>query len=198
MHKQQQYVPPVMPDGYKILIIAHAKTPTMRKPTCPRIDKNKAGWKMDVIGRTGLSLSRGFERLMVMNDTDISIPRAVICRSPYLTPSRYSTDREYAEIKQFNARIWWEFDGRGAREGGTRDGNHVNIWSQKLYSELLGRLGQALIVLLCCFWHIRKEMLGLQQYISASLSWSHQHEVTIYAAKQKYGFRSKSANSKKK
>lgn len=49
---------------------------------------------MDVIGRTGLSLDSGLALLMVINDTDMSIPRAVICLSPYLTPSRYSTDRE--------------------------------------------------------------------------------------------------------
>lgn len=49
---------------------------------------------MDVIGLTELSLDSGFALLMVMNDTDMSIPRAVICLSPYLTPSRYSTDNE--------------------------------------------------------------------------------------------------------
>lgn len=84
--------------------------------TWPRIERNNAGWKMDVIGRTELSLDSGLALLMVINDTDMSIPRAVICLSPYLTPSRYSTDSEYAEIRQFNARIWWETGGReGAR-----------------------------------------------------------------------------------
>lgn len=36
-----------------------------------------------------------------------SMPMAVICVSPYLTPSRYSTDREYALIRQLSARIWY-------------------------------------------------------------------------------------------
>lgn len=58
------------------------------------MEANKAGWKMDVIGLTELSLSSGFDLLMAMKDTDVSIPRAVICLSPYLTPSRYKTDSE--------------------------------------------------------------------------------------------------------
>lgn len=58
------------------------------------MEMNKAGWKMDVIGLTQLSLSSGLDLLIVMKDTDISIPRAVICLSPYLTPSRYKTDSE--------------------------------------------------------------------------------------------------------
>lgn len=35
------------------------------------------------------------------------MPMAVICVSPYLTPSRYSTDREYALMRQLSARIWY-------------------------------------------------------------------------------------------
>lgn len=70
------------------------------------MEANKAGWKIDVIGLTELSLSSGLDLLMVMKDTDISIPRAVICLSPYFTPSRYKTDSEYAEMRQFNANIW--------------------------------------------------------------------------------------------
>lgn len=77
-----------------------------RRHTCPKMERKRAGWKMDVIGRTGLSLERGLDLLIVMNDTDINIPSAVICLSPYLTPSKYSTEREYAEMRQFKARIW--------------------------------------------------------------------------------------------
>lgn len=56
--------------------------------TCPRMEKNRAGWKKDVRGRTQLSLSKGLDRLMVMKETDMSMPKAVICLSPYFTPSR--------------------------------------------------------------------------------------------------------------
>ena len=69
------------------------------------METKRAGWNIDVIGRTGLSLSSGLERLIVMNDTDISMSRAVICLSPYLVPSRYRTDSEYADMRQLRARI---------------------------------------------------------------------------------------------
>lgn len=69
------------------------------------MERNNAGWKIDVSGRTGLSLSIGLDLLMVMSDAAISMPVAVICLSPYLTPSRYSTDKEYALMRQVKARI---------------------------------------------------------------------------------------------
>ena len=42
---------------------------------------------------------------MLMKDTDVRMPIAINCLSPCLTPSRYRTDKEYAEIRQTKARI---------------------------------------------------------------------------------------------
>ena len=53
-----------------------------------------AKWKIEFKGWTLESLSNGFDRDTDMNDTDPSTPMAVICVSPYLTPSRYNTDNE--------------------------------------------------------------------------------------------------------
>lgn len=66
---------------------------------------NKAGWKIEVKGRTFESLSRGLDLETDINEIEPSNPIAVSCESPYLTPSRYSTDKEYELIKQFRARI---------------------------------------------------------------------------------------------
>lgn len=49
---------------------------------------------MDVSGRTGDNLSSGFDLDTDMKEIDINIPVAVIWVSPYLTPSRYRTDKE--------------------------------------------------------------------------------------------------------
>jgi hypothetical protein len=48
----------------------------------------RAGWKIDVSGLTLDNLSSGFDRETDINDIEPSIPIAVICVSPYLTPSR--------------------------------------------------------------------------------------------------------------
>jgi hypothetical protein len=42
-----------------------------------------------------------------MNEMEPRIPIAVICVSPYLTPSRYKTDSEYELMRQLSARIWY-------------------------------------------------------------------------------------------
>jgi hypothetical protein len=55
---------------------------------------NNAGWKIEVKGRTDDNLSNGLDRETDMKETDPSIPIAVICVSPYFTPSRYKTDNE--------------------------------------------------------------------------------------------------------
>mmetsp|Transcript_33132 Transcript_33132/g.33741 ORF Transcript_33132/g.33741 Transcript_33132/m.33741 type:complete len:268 (+) Transcript_33132:458-1261(+) len=80
---------------------------TKCKANCPISDKNKAGWKIDRNGRTGDNCCNGFDREIVIKETDINIPKQVICTSPYLIPSRRKTDREYALIKQFKAKIWY-------------------------------------------------------------------------------------------
>jgi hypothetical protein len=57
------------------------------------MEKREEGWKREVMGRTLLSLSSGLDLDTLMKVTDMSMPMAVICVSPYLMPSRYSTDR---------------------------------------------------------------------------------------------------------
>lgn len=46
-----------------------------------------------------------FAREILKKHTLINIPLIVTCLSPNLIPSKYSTLKLYAEIKQFSARI---------------------------------------------------------------------------------------------
>ena len=55
---------------------------------CPTSEKNIAGWKIDVSGRTGASCGRDLACEIVMKEMDMRMPVAVICLSPYLIPSR--------------------------------------------------------------------------------------------------------------
>ena len=80
------------------------KVPKCRM-NCPMMEMNNAGWKTDLSGVTEDSFGRGLDLDMVTKDTLMSIPRHVISLSPYLIPSKCSTDKEYAEIRQFRARI---------------------------------------------------------------------------------------------
>lgn len=47
----------------------------------------------------------GLERETDIKDTDPSKPKAVICVSPYLTPSKYKTDKEYELMRLCRPRI---------------------------------------------------------------------------------------------
>jgi len=72
---------------------------------CPNKLKNNAGWKIDVNGRTFDSRSNGLDLETDMKDTEPNNPSAVICESPYFTPSKYRTDKEYELIKLWRAKI---------------------------------------------------------------------------------------------
>lgn len=69
----------------------HTRYRTVRTQDLPSRERKRPGWKMLVGGLTGLSLGRGAPREMHRKQMVPRMPCAVICRSPYFMPSRYST-----------------------------------------------------------------------------------------------------------
>mmetsp|Transcript_16798 Transcript_16798/g.45072 ORF Transcript_16798/g.45072 Transcript_16798/m.45072 type:complete len:613 (+) Transcript_16798:596-2434(+) len=74
---------------------------------CPSSEMKSSGANIDDGGRCEESSFSGLPLEIIKNATAITRPTAVICLSPYFTPSMWRTERLYADTRQLSARIWY-------------------------------------------------------------------------------------------
>mmetsp|Transcript_10697 Transcript_10697/g.17146 ORF Transcript_10697/g.17146 Transcript_10697/m.17146 type:complete len:258 (+) Transcript_10697:1012-1785(+) len=107
--------------------------------SCPHRERKFAGWKMERRGRTGDSVCTGVAYENARDAAVSADPLAIIWLSELRIPSRYSTDREYAEMRQDSTNtccIWmadtsvqrpWRMMSTAERTEGMREVNGAAI-----------------------------------------------------------------------